>query len=48
MHELTRRGIGLKVLAGEGAAINTTTAAGKLALFAKTASLVWICLELNK
>src|SRR3954454_11503020 len=30
MHELTRRGIGLKVLAGEGAAIDTTTAAGKL------------------
>jgi DNA invertase Pin-like site-specific DNA recombinase len=30
MHELTRRGVGLKVLAGEGAAIDTTTAAGKL------------------
>ena len=30
MHELTGRGIGLKVLAGEGAAIDTTTAAGKL------------------
>lgn len=30
VHELTARGIGLKVLAGEGAAIDTTTAAGKL------------------
>lgn len=30
MHELTGRGVGLKVLAGEGAAIDTTTAAGKL------------------
>lgn len=30
MHELTGRGIGLKVLAGEGAAIDTTPAAGKL------------------
>jgi DNA invertase Pin-like site-specific DNA recombinase len=30
IHELTGRGIGLKVLAGEGAAIDTTTAAGKL------------------
>lgn len=30
MHDLTGRGIGLKVLAGEGAAIDTTTAAGKL------------------
>ena len=30
MHELTTRGIGLKVLTGQGAAIDTTTAAGKL------------------
>ncbi len=30
MHDLTGRGIGLKVLAGEGVAIDTTTAAGKL------------------
>lgn len=30
IHDLTGRGIGLKVLAGEGAAIDTTTAAGKL------------------
>ncbi len=29
-HDLTGRGIGLKVLSGEGAAIDTTTAAGKL------------------
>jgi DNA invertase Pin-like site-specific DNA recombinase len=29
-HDLTGRGIGLKVLAGEGAAIDTTTASGKL------------------
>jgi DNA invertase Pin-like site-specific DNA recombinase len=30
VHELTSRGIGLKVLTGQGAAIDTTTAAGKL------------------
>ncbi len=30
VHELTTRGIGLKVLTGQGAAIDTTTAAGKL------------------
>ncbi len=30
VHELTARGVGLKVLIGQGAAINTTTAAGKL------------------
>ena len=30
MHDLTGRGVGLKVLTGEGAAIDTTTAAGKL------------------
>ena len=30
VHDLTARGVGLKVLAGEGAAVDTTTAAGKL------------------
>ena len=30
VHDLTARGVGLKVLTGEGAAIDTTTAAGKL------------------
>lgn len=30
VHELTERGIGLKVLTGQGAAIDTTTPAGKL------------------
>ena len=30
VHNLTERGIGLKVLTGEGAAIDTTTASGKL------------------
>jgi len=30
VHDLTTRGIGLRVLTGEGAAIDTTTAAGKL------------------
>jgi DNA invertase Pin-like site-specific DNA recombinase len=30
VYELTTRGIGLKVLTGQGAAIDTTTAAGKL------------------
>ena len=30
VHELTGRGVGLKVLTGQGAAIDTTTAAGKL------------------
>lgn len=30
VHDLTSRGIGLKVLAGEGAAIDTTTANGRL------------------
>ncbi|MGE4370701.1 MAG: recombinase family protein [Burkholderiaceae bacterium] len=30
VHELTSRGVGLRVLAGHGAAIDTTTAAGKL------------------
>jgi DNA invertase Pin-like site-specific DNA recombinase len=30
VHELTGRGVGLKVLTGQGATIDTTTAAGKL------------------
>lgn len=30
VHDLTGRGIGLKVLTGHGATIDTTTAAGKL------------------
>lgn len=30
VHELTEHGIGLRVLTGQGAAIDTTTAAGKL------------------
>lgn len=30
IHDLTERGVGLKVLTGQGAAIDTTTAAGKL------------------
>lgn len=30
MHDLTGRGLGLEVLTGHGAAIDTTTAAGKL------------------
>lgn len=30
VHELTDRGVGLKVLTGQGAAIDTTTASGKL------------------
>ena len=30
VHELTERGVGLKVLTGQGAAIDTTTATGKL------------------
>ncbi|CNI21407.1 resolvase TnpR [Yersinia aldovae] len=30
VHDMTGRGIGLKVLTGQGAAIDTTTAAGKL------------------
>lgn len=30
LHDLTNRGISLKVLTGEGAAIDTTTASGKL------------------
>ncbi|MDQ3232467.1 MAG: recombinase family protein [Pseudobdellovibrionaceae bacterium] len=31
VHDLTNRGVGLKVLTGHGAAIDTTTSAGKLA-----------------
>jgi DNA invertase Pin-like site-specific DNA recombinase len=31
VHDLTARSIGLKVLSGHGAAVDTTTAAGKLA-----------------
>ena len=30
VHDLTARGVGLKVLTGHGAAVDTTTAAGKL------------------
>src|SRR4051794_36564860 len=30
VHELTTRGVGLKVLTGQGAAIDTTTAAGEM------------------
>ena len=30
VHELTSRGVGLKILTGQGASIDTTTAAGKL------------------
>jgi DNA invertase Pin-like site-specific DNA recombinase len=30
VHELTERGVGLKILSGHGAAIDTTTASGKL------------------
>src|SRR3546814_120186 len=39
VHDLTARGIGLKVLTGQGAAIDTTSAAGKLvfAIFAALA-----------
>ena len=32
VHDLTERGIGLKVLTGQGAAIDTTTASGKLVI----------------
>jgi len=38
VHDLTARGIGLKVLTGQGAAIDTTTSAGKL-IFGIFASL---------
>lgn len=36
VHDLTGRGIGLKVLTGHGAAIDTTTAAGKLVFGERT------------
>ncbi len=41
VHDLTQRGIGLKVLTGQGAALDTTTASGKLVfgIFAALASL---------
>ncbi len=39
VHDLTERGIGLKVLTGQGAAIDTTTASGKL-VFGIFAALV--------
>src|SRR5699024_1483228 len=32
VHDLTERGVGLKVLTGQGAAIDTTTASGKLVI----------------
>ena len=32
VHDLTEQGVGLKVLTGQGAAIDTTTASGKLVL----------------
>jgi DNA invertase Pin-like site-specific DNA recombinase len=42
VHDLTQRGIGLKVLTGEGASIDTTTASGKLVfgIFAALAEFV--------
>ena len=45
VHDLTGRGIGLKVLTGHGAAIDTTTAAGKLVfgIFAALAVLTCPC-----
>jgi DNA invertase Pin-like site-specific DNA recombinase len=30
VHDLTERGVGLKILTGQGAAVSTTTASGKL------------------
>src|SRR5690625_7680481 len=41
VHDLTERGVGLKVLTGQGAAIDTTTASGKLVfgIFAALAEL---------
>ncbi len=45
VHDLTERGIGLKVLTGQGSAIDTTTASGKLVfgIFAALAefSVIW-------
>lgn len=40
VHDLTTRGIGLRVLTGHGAAIDTTTPAGKL-VFGIFAALAW-------
>lgn len=45
VHELTGRGIGLKVLTGQGAAAETTTASGKL-VFGISAALAEFELEL--
>jgi len=41
VHDLTARSVGLKVLTGHGAAVDTTTAAGKLVfgIFAALAEL---------
>ncbi|GGZ30478.1 TniR protein [Asticcacaulis endophyticus] len=47
VHDLTARGIGLKVLAGHGASIDTTTASGKL-IFGIFASLAEFERELIK
>ena len=47
VHDLTNRGIGLKVLAGHGAEIDTTSAAGKL-VFGIFASLAAFEVELNR
>ena len=47
VHDLTNRGIGLKVLAGHGAEIDTTTASGKL-IFSIFASLAAFELEQNR
>jgi DNA invertase Pin-like site-specific DNA recombinase len=43
VHDLTARGVGLEVLTGEGAAIDTTTPAGKLVfgIFAALAEFEW-------
>jgi Resolvase, N terminal domain len=38
VHDLTSRGIGLRVLTGQGAAIDTTTPAGKLLLRSQSSS----------
>ena len=44
VHELTSRGVGLRILTGQGASIDTTTAAGKLVfgIFAALAELTLI------
>ncbi len=46
VHDLTERGIGLKVLTGQGAAIDTTTASGNL-VFGIFAALAEFERELN-